>query len=613
MRTCSILSVTLVSVALLLVSGCGGQKTNGADVGGLNTAVTIAPADAIVTVGVPRAYSAQNVFGSDYAWAVIPSTLGTFSASGTFTATTPGTGVVVATSRKDSRYVGTTGITTVPAPVTTVTAPEYVDINATGLIASVPAQADCTYAWSITGGAITSATDTNQITFTAPATAGSLIVACTVTNTAGAAAQGSATVQVVGLPSITSFTGLPVIVTSGGSTYLTAVFQGGTGVVTPGTITLQSGVPTLVGTLSTTTAFTLTVSNLAGAQATAHTTILVGDPDPPGTGTVPGDEWTDPATGLVMVWCPAGTFAMGGPASDPDASVNEGPVHTVTFAQGFWISKTKITQAQWLARMANNPAFFQPTSCTPFASALANPVEQVSWEDAQAFFAALNARVGWSAYRLPSEAEWEYAYRAGTTTRFFWGADPSLQNLATYAWYKPNAFDLTQAVNQLAANAWNLKDMAGNALEWIADAYQPDYEGAPTDGTAVLGLSTGFRGLRGSAWHDAGANLRASTRYAKPQTTRFRTLGLRVVRPHRDAPVLSPLQASTISLPAGGGPVTLTWTASGATSLALDNGVGDVTGTTSKVVQVTATTTFSLVAKSASGWMMSTVRVVVAP
>lgn len=114
MRIQTILSSTIVAIAMFLFSGCSGHKTNGADAVGLNYSVSITPANALVSVGETRAYSAQNVFGSEYAWAVIPANLGTFAVNGTFTAAASGTGVVVATSRKDARYVGTTNITVVP-------------------------------------------------------------------------------------------------------------------------------------------------------------------------------------------------------------------------------------------------------------------------------------------------------------------------------------------------------------------------------------------------------------------------------------------------------------------------------------------------------------------
>jgi len=614
MRNLPILKTSILALGVLLAAGCGGRKNNGADAGGLNTAITVTPAHALVSVGESRTFAAQGIFDSGYAWSVVPASLGTVTAGGVFTAKAPGEGVIVATAIKDSRYVGSTPITTVAAPATQVTAPAFASVNATSLVASVPAQAGCTYAWTITGGTIQGATDARQISFTAPATVGSVVVTCTVTNAASTSKQGSATIEVVDLPRIASFTGMPVIVPAGGTTYLTAFFQGGTAVVMPGGIQLQSGVPTRVDGLSATTAFSLVVSNPAGTRAAAQATVLVGDPNPPGPGITPGTTWTDPATGIPMIWCPAGTYDMGAPAGDPDAAVHEGPVHTVTFSEGFWISATKITQAQWTALMGSNPSFFQEAQpCAQFGQYVLRPVEQVSWEDAQAFLAALNAKVGWSAYRLPSEAEWEYAYRAGTSTRFYWGNDPTLQGAGFNAWFKPNTFQVTQPVAQLPGNPWKLLDMAGDVQEWVADAYLPDYDRAPTDGTPVMNEGTLFRGVRGSAWNDAAADLRASARRALPGSHAFRTLGLRVARPHRDAPVLSPLHASLTSLPAGGGAVTLTWSASGATSLVMDQGVGDVTGAGSRTVQVTRTTTFSLVARNAHGWMMSTVRVTVAP
>ena len=610
MRIQAILISALITGSLSLVTGCGGQKTNGADVGGLNEAVKITPGSSLVTVGQTLAYSAQNVFGTDYAWSVIPATLGTFTESGTFTAKAPGTGVVVATSRKDARYVGTTSIQTVPAPLAPVTAPAFVNTSATGLAASVPVQSGCTYAWTITGGTLTSAADGAQITFSAGTAPGTISVSCSVSNAAHTAVQGAATIQVVTLPLVVAFDGLPTILVSGGTTSLLPVFQGGTGVIMPGNLSATSGVPIPV-TLTATTAFVLTVTNQAGAKASASARILVGDPNPPGGSPTAGTEWTDPATGFVLVWCPPGSFQMGAPSTDPDASPNEWPAHGVTFSQGFWISKAKVTQEEWVTYLKANPAFFQPGACVRFTDGMTYPVEQVSWEDIQAYVAKLNIQLGWSAFRLPSEAEWEYAYRAGTTTRFFWGDDPNLQGLSTYAWFKANAFNLTQPVNQLGANPWKLMDIAGNVLEWAADTYAADYTGTPTDGSPMLG-STSLRSLRGSAWNDAGKNLRASARAVRPPSDRFRTVGFRLVRPHRDAPVLSLLHASSVSLPKAGGSVTLTWTATGASSLWLNQGVGEVTGAASKVVAVTSTTTFTLLAKNANGWVMSTVNVEVA-
>jgi len=612
MRISSNPSAILICGALLLLSACGGQKNNGADVAGVNTAITITPGNSLLTVGKSQTYAAQNVFGTEYSWTVIPASLGTFTPNGTFTATTAGSGVIVASSLKDARYVGTTSLQTVAAPVATVTAPPFVLAGGTSLSASVPAQPNCTYSWTITGGTISGAADGPSITFAAGTVPGPLSLQCVVTNAAHTADTGTSTLQVVSLPVVTSFEGQPSLVAPGGTTSLIAVFSGGTGIVGPGNIPVVSGVPFSVSP-STTTSYTLTVTSPAGSQTSALASIIVGDPYPPRIGTIaPGTEWSDPVTGMVMVWCPPGTFHMGASTGDPDAAANEGPSHPVTFGQGFWISRTKVTQAEWTKLLNRNPAFFQPDACNKFFSLASLPVEQVSWEDVQGYLGGLNKAYGWHAYRLPSEAEWEYAYRAGTTTRFFWGEDPSLQNLSLYAWYRPNAFNLTQAVNQLAANAWNLKDIAGNVLEWTADAYQPDYTQAPTDGGAVFGIAPSQRTLRGSAWNDAGVHLRASARLPRTQSDAFRTIGFRLVRAHQGAPVLTSFRANTSSLPKGGGPVTLTWSATDATSTWLDHGGGDVSTVTSKTLTITSTTTFVLVVRNASGWAMGTAKVEVA-
>jgi formylglycine-generating enzyme required for sulfatase activity len=604
------LMLPLCLLLLLAGAGCGGQKTNGADAGGVNTEVTVTPGSPVVTVGQTQAFHASLALGGGWSWKVVPASLGTFSGDGVFLAQAAGSGVVVATWSTDVRYVGTTQVQVLPAPTAAITTQPTVNAGNAPLVASVPAQPGCTYAWVVTGGTILSGADGATLTYMADQ-GGPVRLTCTVTNPAGVQAQTQFQVNVVQAPSITLFQGLPVLVRTGAATQLYAVFQGADqGIVTPGGFVVSSG-GSIPVSLAQSTQFTLTVTNSIGTQVQAVTTVLVGDPCPPGNPAA-GDLWTDPATGLDLVWCPPGSYQMGAVPGDVDAQPWEGPAHAVSFAQGFWMSRGKITQDQWQALMGANPAFFSDlTPCDRFGAAPARPVEQVSWEDAQEFLGRLNDRLGWDAYRLPSEAEWEYAYRAGTTGRFYWGDDATAA--ARWAWFADNANLQTWVVGQYRPNPWNFCDMAGDTLEWVADRYQPDYGGAPVDGQAVLNLGTAYRTLRGSSWNDPEECLRASARYTRPQGARSRTIGFRVVRPPCTAPLLASFTASPeAQLPVGGGLATLTWSVSGASSVRIDPGIGAVGASGSRQVSVGATTEFTLSADNSDGWAMAAVKVEVA-
>ncbi len=191
---------------------------------------------------------------------------------------------------------------------------------------------------------------------------------------------------------------------------------------------------------------------------------------------------------LKMVSLPAGEFLMGSPDSDSDAQSREKPQHQVQ-VNSFAIGKYPVTQAQYEAVMGTNPSYFKNNP--------QNPVEQVSWEDAQAFCQKLSQITG-KTYRLPTEAEWEYACRAGTTTRYYFGDDAG--QLGDYAWHKGNSQDKTHPVGQKKPNAWGLHDMIGNVWEWCEDDWHSTYENAPRDGSAWLIKDDRSQILRGGSW-----------------------------------------------------------------------------------------------------------------
>ncbi|MCA2890856.1 MAG: SUMF1/EgtB/PvdO family nonheme iron enzyme [Microcystis sp. M045S1] len=211
---------------------------------------------------------------------------------------------------------------------------------------------------------------------------------------------------------------------------------------------------------------------------------------------------------LEMVSLPAGEFLMGSPDSDPNAESYEKPPHQVK-VNSFAIGKYPVTQAQYQAVMGTNPSHFKNNSW--FKNNLQNPVERVSWNDAQAFCQKLSQLTG-KTYRLPTEAEWEYACRAGTTTRFYFGDDAN--QLGDYAWYKGNSQNTTHPVGQKRPNAWGLYDMSGNVWEWCEDDWHSSYIGAPTDGSAWIknNNDNDYRILRGGSWYFNPAYCRSAYR-----------------------------------------------------------------------------------------------------
>ena len=219
--------------------------------------------------------------------------------------------------------------------------------------------------------------------------------------------------------------------------------------------------------------------------------------------------------GIPSHWIPAGRFQMGSPSSEEGRSSDETP-HKVVLSRGFFMAETECTQAQWESVMRGNPSNFKGSD---------RPVEQVSWEEAVEYCRKLTAKQraegilpeGWE-WRLPTEAEWEYAARAGTT-------GPRYGELDAIAWYAKNSDDQTHPVGQKAANAWGLYDMLGNVWEWCAD-WRGDYPtGSVTDPT---GPSSGSgRVNRGGGWYFVAEGARSAFRSGDSPGSRFFSLGFR--------------------------------------------------------------------------------------
>jgi formylglycine-generating enzyme required for sulfatase activity len=232
----------------------------------------------------------------------------------------------------------------------------------------------------------------------------------------------------------------------------------------------------------------------------------------------PGENFTVPDLGLEMIWVKHGAFMMGSPKGE--AKRNEDEIqHQVTLTKGFYLGKYEVTQAQWVRVMGNNPSNFKGAD---------RPVEEVSWNDAVVFCKKLTemekkaGRVpqGMS-YQLLTEAQWEYACRAGTSTMYSWGDSISSSN----ANYGENV-DETTPVGKYPANPWGFHDMHGNVWEWCAD-WSGDYPSGSV--TNPIGPASGeFRVVRGGSWNDDGASLRSAERYDFPPSHRFYDLGFRV-------------------------------------------------------------------------------------
>jgi formylglycine-generating enzyme required for sulfatase activity len=240
---------------------------------------------------------------------------------------------------------------------------------------------------------------------------------------------------------------------------------------------------------------------------------------------------------MDMLWVEPGSFTMGSPTSEPGRNADREDEHNVTLTKGFYLGKYEVTQAQYEAVMTGNTNSLSPTP-SEWPGNPNRPVEKVSWNDAQVFLTRLNTAeqaagrlpTGWS-YVLPTESQWEYACRAGTTTAYSWGATIASSN-ANYNWdgaYNTGSdFKQTRDVGQYAANPWGFFDMHGNVSEWTDDWYQAAY---PTGNPVVdpTGPSSGSpRVKRGGSWGGGGTSLRSAKRGNGTPGDRDDSLGFRV-------------------------------------------------------------------------------------
>ncbi len=240
--------------------------------------------------------------------------------------------------------------------------------------------------------------------------------------------------------------------------------------------------------------------------------------------------------GMKLRLIPPGEFMMGSPESEVGRFGNEGPQHRVRITRPFYLGKYPVTQSQWASVMKNNPSVFSSDGrYSDRVSGLSTddfPVDNVSWIDAQAFIGKLNElseETGW-VYRLPTEAEWEYACRAGTTTRYYFGDDAG--NLGEYAWYSENAGDWEEGrlhlVGQKLPNAWRLYDLHGNVWEWCSDWYSGDYYAKSPLEDPTGPEESSFRVFRSGAWDYAADRSRSAYRRWLWPGARGSNLGFRV-------------------------------------------------------------------------------------
>jgi len=265
----------------------------------------------------------------------------------------------------------------------------------------------------------------------------------------------------------------------------------------------------------------LLISSIAGTQTYAQTREIIVD--------LPG------GADMEMVWIEPGTFIMGSPDSEPGRDSNEGPQHQVRISRGFYLGKYELTQEQWEAVMGTRPW----EGKIYVEEGEDHPAVFISWNDLQEFIGRLNAAAGADVYRLPTEAEWEYACRAGTAARWSFGDDEG--RLRDYAWYYDNAWNAGEKyahpVGMKRPNPWGLFDMHGNVWEWVQD-WHTTIVGVRVSTTYPNSsqvdpagpLSGSHRVKRGGSFYDFSRYQRSGFRDGYSPRGRYINIGARLLR-----------------------------------------------------------------------------------
>ena len=383
-----------------------------------------------------------------------------------------------------------------------------------------------------TGGAVPTATGTRP----SPALTGGAVPAATGTPPSSVSTGGAAPAA-TGTPPSSVSTGRagpaatgtrPSSVSAGGATPAasgtrpSSVSTGGAVPAASGTrpssVSAGGAVPAATGTRPSSVS---AGGATPAASGTRPSSVSTGGAVPAASGTRPNPasaadvldliEPKGPA-GMRFVWVAPGEFRMGSTSSEADD--DEAPVTRVRISRGFWLGKYEVTQAEWMAVMGSNPAGF--SGCARC------PVERVSWQDVQEFIRRVNAGEEGTPYRLPTEAEWEYAARAGTTE------DTYLANLDAVAWHRSSSGLRTRSVGQKEPNRFGLHDMLGNVWEWVRDWKGAYPGGAITDPEGPPSASN--RVYRGCSWISDAKGCRVSLRYSDAPGYRFNHLGFRLLR-----------------------------------------------------------------------------------
>jgi formylglycine-generating enzyme required for sulfatase activity len=220
---------------------------------------------------------------------------------------------------------------------------------------------------------------------------------------------------------------------------------------------------------------------------------------------------------MEFVFIPAGSFFMGSDKKIKNVKKEEIPRHYINISNDFYIGRYEVTQAQWTAVMGDNPSVFSHPD---------NPVENVSWNDINIFINLLNKKEGHNRYSLPTEAQWEYAARAGSETAYFFGNDP--KELGNYAWYEDNSEEKTHMIGQKKPNDWGLFDVLGNVREWTQDFFDENYYSESPDADPEGPASGQNRVVRGGGYGAGPGGCRSGYRSGYSPDERIRSVGFRL-------------------------------------------------------------------------------------